>query len=198
MYESLANSGAFHDCTVYGECLPRTGKGCSGNLSHSTVRAATDSDLLSTRIQNSRSGSVKKICLLKFSAKFWTFKICSEIFDKTFRFKSRSVLKLFKQNRFAHQNCNGNRQKYAFWGVFDQWKSVSWVTRSGSGRVPDPVFRIRGSFIHCHIHEEERLSSNSGYHEIEGQFSIAVWMLFWKPWTIFYWARLALIPSHVS
>ena len=48
------------------------------------VRAATDPadqdpdpDLLTTRIQNSRSGSVKRIFFAKFSAEIWALKIYS-------------------------------------------------------------------------------------------------------------------------
>ena len=50
------------------------------------ARAATDPadqdpDLLTTRIQNLRSGYVKKMFYAKFSTKNLTFVVCSTIFD---------------------------------------------------------------------------------------------------------------------
>ena len=62
------------------------------------TRAATDPadpDLLITRIQNSRSGSVKKIFLLNLVQKIWAFKICFEFFYIISSLKA--VLKLFME-----------------------------------------------------------------------------------------------------
>ena len=53
------------------------------------IRAATDPadpDLITTRTQNSRSGSVKELCTTKFSTKLRAFEICSLIFYLFFNF----------------------------------------------------------------------------------------------------------------
>ena len=72
---------------------------CTVLLREVSLRAATDSadpdpDLLTTRIQNSRSGSVKKIFLSNLLQKFGHLKICSDFFDKIFSLKA-VYLKLF-------------------------------------------------------------------------------------------------------
>ena len=86
------------------------------NTRAATDPADLDPDLLITRIQNSRSGSVKKIVLPKFSSEIRGFKICSEMFDKIFSLKA--VLNLFMKISSCLKNCKRNRLKIMHFRVF--------------------------------------------------------------------------------
>ena len=101
------------------------------------VRTATDPadpDLLTTRIQNLRSGSVNKICLLNLVQKFGYLKnfLSWNIIRKSVLFRNFQK----KHTKILH-----------FEDIFDWWKTFRELTDPDlSLPGPGPVFRIRGNF----------------------------------------------------